>query len=99
MKQLVLDVCNEMKRNRIYDAANPLSQVLILSVSDGTVRAKVKTIWLDISALSADALADKVQANISLLQNKFEYPIKYIRVEWALNGNLTEWDKFGAVVD
>ncbi|MFZ7329988.1 UDP-N-acetylmuramoyl-tripeptide--D-alanyl-D-alanine ligase [Avibacterium avium] len=94
MKQLVLDVCNEVKRNRIYDAANPLSQVLILSVSDGTVRAKVKTIWLDISALSADALADKVQANISLLQNKFEYPIKYIRVEWALNGNLTEWDKF-----
>ncbi|MCW9710837.1 UDP-N-acetylmuramoyl-tripeptide--D-alanyl-D-alanine ligase [Avibacterium sp. 21-586] len=94
MKQLVLDVCNEVKNNRIYDASNPLSQVIILSVSDGMVRAKVKTLWLDISALSADGLADKVQANISLLQNKFEHPIKYIRLEWVLNANLTVWDKF-----
>ncbi|URL06562.1 UDP-N-acetylmuramoyl-tripeptide--D-alanyl-D-alanine ligase [Avibacterium sp. 21-595] len=94
MEKLVLAVCNILKNNRINNLSHPLSKAIILSVSDGVERAKVKTLWVDEKLVIAADLSKKIISHLSLLQSKFENPIKYIRIEWALNSTAMEWGKF-----
>ena len=79
-----------------------LNNVLIISVSDGNKRAKVKTVWLE--ALSnvqhqSNAIWDKVakvldKASINELAKKFEQPITDIRIEWVVSESYTTWGDF-----
>ncbi|MFZ7344451.1 UDP-N-acetylmuramoyl-tripeptide--D-alanyl-D-alanine ligase [Avibacterium volantium] len=95
MEKLVLDVCNSLKNHKANNLSNPLSQVIILSASDGVERAKVKTFWLaEKLTITAEDLCKEIISHLTSLQTKFENPIKYIRIEWILNATSMEWGIF-----
>lgn len=74
-----------------------LANALLLAASDGEKRAKVKTLWIDVSDFQAAGLQTLkvIQDKLAWMQKEvFDAPIKWVRIEWASNEQLMSWRDF-----
>ncbi|MDH2998754.1 hypothetical protein A1D22_02810 [Pasteurellaceae bacterium LFhippo2] len=68
-----------------------LKNTFILSATDGNKRAKVHTFIADLASLSYSEWQILFQQKLEKLQESFEQPLKWMRLEWTTNVQSTSW--------
>ncbi|MBR6026526.1 MAG: hypothetical protein IK065_02880 [Neisseriaceae bacterium] len=74
-----------------------LSNAMILSLSDGQERAKTVTFNIDSNQSENDwqnSLIANVEKQLKTIQRKFSKPLCYLRLEWIIDQNNTNWKEF-----